>query len=144
MYDTILVAIDDEAARRTLEYAVGLADRIDATLHVLTVVDATHNPMKFGVAEVGELNRAASTLQEEVVTAIDDHDVELHAAVRRGHPDEEILAYATEIEAGLILVGRHGKRDLPAAILGSTTDRLVRQSPIPVAVVPNANDAESD
>ncbi|WP_255194261.1 universal stress protein [Natronobeatus ordinarius] len=144
MYDTILVAIEDESARKTLEYAVGLADRIDAALHVLTVVDATGNPMKFGVAEVDDLNRAASTLREEAVTAIDDRDVELHAAVRRGRPDEEILAYADEIEAGLILVGRQGERDLPTAILGSTTDRLVRQSPVPVAVVPDANDVESE
>lgn len=141
MYDTILVAIDGgEPARRALEFAVGLADRIDATLHVLTVVDPSRNPMKFAVDEVDDLNRATASLRETVVSAYGDHDVELHAEVRRGRPEAGIVEYAREVDAGLILVGRRGATDLPAAILGSTTDRLVRQSPIPVAVVPDGND----
>ena len=138
MYDTILVAIDDsEPARETLTGALGLADRIGADLHVLTVVDATRNPMKFGIDDVDDLNRAAATLRENVLATIDDRDVELHVEVRRGRPDERIVAYAEEIDAGLILVGRRGETALPASILGSTTDRLLRHSPIPVVVVPD-------
>ena len=138
MYDTILVAIDDsEPARETLAYAIGLADRLDAELHVLTVVDASRNPMKFGVDDVDDLNRAAATLRETVEAVGAGADVELEVEIRRGRPDERILEYAEEIDAGLILVGRRGETDLPTAILGSTTDRLVRRSPIPVAIVPD-------
>ena len=138
MYDTILVPIDDsEPARETLAYAIGLAGRLDANLHVLTVVDASRNPMKFGVDDIDDLNRAATTLRQTVEAAAADTDVDLETELRRGRPDERILEYAEEIDAELILVGRRGESDLPTAILGSTTDRLVRRSPIPVAVVPD-------
>ena len=138
MYDTILAAIDDsESARETLAYAIGLADRLDASLHVLTVVDASRNPMKFGVDDVDDLNRAAATLRETVEAVGADADVDLEVELRRGRPDERILEYADAIDAGLILVGRRGESDLPTAILGSTTDRLVRRSPVPVAIVPD-------
>ncbi len=137
MYDTILVAVDDgDTARETLEHAVAVADQLGATLHVVTVVEPPGSPMRFGVEEVDALNRAATTLVDDLVAAYADRDLEVHGDVRRGKPAEQILARAEEVDADMILVGRSEAGELESAILGSTPDRLVRLSSVPVAIVP--------
>ncbi|TYL36541.1 universal stress protein [Natronococcus pandeyae] len=134
---TILVPTDgSDAAGTALERALQFAEPDDATVHVLSVVDTTTNPMRFGVAEVAELDRATEELVDEIVDAYGDRDVEIRGAIRRGRPASTILAYAEENEIDLLVVGRTGRDGVADALLGSTTDRLVRQASIPVIVVP--------
>jgi universal stress protein A len=54
---------------------------------------------------------------------------------RYGHPAEEITRVAAEQKADLIVDGACGPSALGRAILGSVTDRVLRQSPISVLVV---------
>src|SRR5690606_22594337 len=53
---------------------------------------------------------------------------------RGGQPAEEIAAEAEEMHAGLIVVGEHGKRRGFWDVLGSTAERLVARSSVPVLV----------
>ena len=136
--DSILVPIDgSDAAHAALEYALVLAEPYGAAVHVLTVVDPSGNPLAFGVGEVDELNRAAQTIVDELVEAYVDHAVEVHGAVRRGRPYRQILAYADEMGIDLLVVGRTGAQGVSRSLVGSTTDRLIRSSSIPVTVVPS-------
>lgn len=56
------------------------------------------------------------------------------ATVRIGDIIAEILAYAEEIDASLIIVGSHGKSALSSVILGSVTAKLLSNSKIPLLV----------
>ncbi|WP_207586935.1 universal stress protein [Halomontanus rarus] len=150
MYETILVAIDDsEPASAALEHAVDLADAVGAQLHVLSVVEPS-SQLRFGVREVDELNDAVGELVDDVVAAVagleaadgseggDTDDLEVHPEIRRGRPSEIVLEYAEEIDADLLLVGQQGESDLSEKLLGSTTDRIARQSSVPVTIVPGS------
>ncbi|WP_254529964.1 universal stress protein [Natrinema gelatinilyticum] len=140
---SMLVPTDgSDVAGQALEKALAFADRLDANVHVLSVVDTTGNPLKFGVAEVDELNRAGQCLVDEIVDAHDDRDVEIYGAIRRGRPADMILNYATENEIDLILIGRTGRGRVADVLLGSTADRVVRQASIPVIVVPGSEPDE--
>jgi len=56
---------------------------------------------------------------------------------RSGHPAEEILLEAAEWGADLIVVGHH---DRPASwFFGSVAEALVKNSPLPVLIVPSAD-----
>lgn len=141
MYDTILVATDgSQQARAALEHALNLAESVDATVYVVTVVEASGSPMRFDASEVEALNDAADDLVEEIVQAYGSRDVEVDGTVRRGKPATAILEYADELDADLILVGQRGEDGITGAILGSTTDRLARLTDIPVTVVPDERD----
>ncbi|WP_290813083.1 universal stress protein [Halovivax sp.] len=137
MYDAILAATDgSERAEAALAHAIELGAATGATVHVVTVVETSDNPMKFSTAEVDELNRTAEEIVDEIVAAYDGQDVEIRGDVRRGRPAEALLTYADEADVDLIVVGERGADGVSGALLGSTADRLARTADVPVTIVP--------
>src|SRR5690606_120078 len=61
--------------------------------------------------------------------------VEVSLAVEVGPPAAAIGARASAAKAELVVMGRHGGRALRDAVLGSTAERVLRQSRLPVLVV---------
>lgn len=138
MYQTILVPIDGtEASRNALRHASTIAKGSDATIALLAVIEPSGNPMAFTADTIEEIDQELRELVDAVATVDDPIDVDVRANVRRGHsPHETVLDFVDEIDADLVVLGRTGTRSLPRAILGSTTDRIVRLSEVPVVVVP--------
>jgi nucleotide-binding universal stress UspA family protein len=62
--------------------------------------------------------------------------VETKTVTRSGRAAPEIVAYAKEIAADLIVMGTHGRGGFQHALLGSVAERVVHHSPCPVLVVP--------
>jgi nucleotide-binding universal stress UspA family protein len=62
-------------------------------------------------------------------------DVPVHRIDRSGYPADELVEYATEVGAGLIVVGSRGRGDLAALVLGSTSHRVIHAAPCSVLVV---------
>lgn len=58
--------------------------------------------------------------------------------VRSGDPSSAILAAASEFEADLIVMGTRGRGPIARALLGSTTAAVLRDSRVPVAVIPKS------
>lgn len=52
-----------------------------------------------------------------------------------GDPGSQIVRFAKEKKAGLIVVSSHGRRGIPRVLLGSVAERVVRLSPCPVLVL---------
>jgi nucleotide-binding universal stress UspA family protein len=78
------------------------------------------------------LNNEAARLRDtgaDVATAL------MSTVLKPGNAWEEILDAAKKLDAGLIVMGTHGRRGLPRALLGSVAERVVRLSPIPVLTV---------
>ena len=55
--------------------------------------------------------------------------------VRSGTPHTEIVGLAEELRVDLIVMATHGRGFISQAILGSTTDRVLRHAPCPVLIV---------
>jgi nucleotide-binding universal stress UspA family protein len=53
-----------------------------------------------------------------------------------GEPVESILAAADKLEANLIVMTTNGRDTLDQALLGSTTERVLRKANCPVLAVP--------
>ena len=70
---------------------------------------------------------------------------EVVTEVPRGSPHIEIVRLAEERGADLIVMATHGRGFISHAILGSTTERVVRRAPCPVLVIrrPESAGAES-
>lgn len=72
------------------------------------------------------LERVAS---EEIPAGL-SHDV----ALREGFPPEEVLSQVKDGGYDLVVMGTHGRTGLGRVLLGSVTERVVRECPVPVMV----------
>ncbi|RXK49256.1 universal stress protein [Halorientalis pallida] len=138
MYDDILVPTDGgEGFEAVLDRAVEIASDERTTVHVLYVVDdraflTLDDDMKAEVLEdlQAEGNDAVGTVAAELeATGLD-----AVTAIRRGTPADEIVAYADEAGVDVVTMGTQGD-DYTQNILGSTAEKVVADSSIPVLTV---------
>ena len=60
---------------------------------------------------------------------------EIQIEVAIGDPSTQIVDYAKELEADLIVMPSHGRKGVSRFLLGSVAERVVRLSPCPVLVL---------
>lgn len=138
MYDAILVGTDgSESANDAVEHALDIADEHGAELHALTVV----NTRRYGEPALSsnelvitELEDRAQQQLEEIERRARDREVEVVTDSHHGHPSEEIIAYAENIDADMIVLGYRGQTH-PRAEIGSTAERVVRGTDRPVQLI---------
>ena len=140
----ILCPVDfSEHSERALKTAVGLAKQNEAELVLLSVVQPL--PTSFPTAgtimsEVRPLPiMMTDASKEHLEKMLKDHCGEIldktTAHVTSGVPFVEIVRYAREIEADLIVMGSHGRTGLEHLLIGSVAERVVRKAPCSVLVV---------
>ena len=81
-----------------------------------------------------ELNR----LLDEAITDDQHHVRDVTILVTEGDPSEQIAKVSEEYGIDLIVMGTHGLGGYRRMLIGSTTERLLRRTTIPVAAVPLA------
>ena len=141
MYETILVPTDGSSqSDAALEHAVALASHHSATVHVLYVADSNRDSLTAQGGEVVDaLELEGDRITSEAIDRI-EAGVEAVGAVKVGDPVETILDYAVSVGADLMIMGTHGRRGLDRYLLGSTTERVVRRSSVPVLTVRGDDD----
>jgi nucleotide-binding universal stress UspA family protein len=136
----ILVPIDlDDAAAHVLDYAVALAAKLDAKLHVLHIVPwpllGAEVPVAMTETAMAEMMGRERKNFDELVAA---HTAELpvgSAMLKTGDARTAILAVAEELRADLIVMGTHGRRGVSRLVLGSVAESVARTAPCPVLLV---------
>jgi nucleotide-binding universal stress UspA family protein len=138
----ILCPIDFSAtSRRALDHALALARWYQADvklIHVYHVVPiapfapettlAAPLAPEYRAQLAGELARFADTEREP--------SARLEFDVLEGSPAGSILQAALEWPADLLVLGTHGRSGIQRLLLGSVTERVLRQSRCPVLTVP--------
>jgi nucleotide-binding universal stress UspA family protein len=137
MYETILVATDgSERARKAAEYAVDLAARYDATVHAIFVVD-THllDEPALSTAElsVDRIEDAGRGFLVEVEDLAEERGVPFERRSAHGIPKYEILDYADDIGADVIVMGSVGHT--PGHRKGSVADHVFEHADQPVLTI---------
>jgi nucleotide-binding universal stress UspA family protein len=134
--DTILLPVDfSDETSNALRHAAILAERVDATVVLLHVVDAPVLPAFYGpVQEVGSVDRLLDRAERELEALGRElpAEVKWSATVREGQAWREIVAAAQEGGADLIVVPTHGHGAIERMLLGSTTERVLRAADCPV------------
>lgn len=113
--ETILLATDgSEYARRAAREALDIAERRDAALHVICVVDER----RFGDPALSSAELAtiyaedhAAVSVDEVIEMAEHRSVVVEGDTRHGIPHEVIVEYAAEVDADTIVVGEHGDHE---------------------------------
>ncbi len=138
----ILLPTDfSQPAKEAQQYAMALADRLGAELHLLHVA-----PIVMPYADASSSWIMPENVMQEQIEAADEHlgrEVDAEWAARHhvkhtavaGFAVDEILKYATEQQIDLIVVGTHGRSGLSHFVIGSVAEKLVRMANCPVLTV---------
>ena len=137
----ILVATDfSPCSRPATEYAVLLARRFGASLHLVYVVEPPTFTSPEASSFVGQAIEAESTQGHKYLDAA---LVELAAAELTAVSGEIIVGLAADVTVGLancgkydlLLMGTHGRAGLKHLFLGSVAEHVIRHCDIPVVTV---------
>jgi nucleotide-binding universal stress UspA family protein len=140
-YRDIVVGTDFSAKARTAyAEACYIATVTRSRLSVLHVVQGGLEPERSSVEQPARPVSGKSRVIERMVAAHGrDSSMGAEAVVREGHQADEIVCSAAERGAGLIVIGAGESSRLHRLFGGeSTADKVLRTSPIPVLVVPEA------
>ena len=138
MYETILFPTDgSDHAATVADHAIDVAATRNATLHVLSVVDDRAFLVLDDerVADVrGDLEATAREATDDAVTRAAERGVETETAIETGNPAECIVDYAAAADVDLIVMGTSGD-EYERNVVGSVSQRVVREAPVPVTTV---------
>src|SRR5262245_29857484 len=131
-----------ECSRRAREYACALAERFQAELHVLHVLQDVLPYTTDGGAMLAlppnylaEHKQAAEDALKRVLSAEWTQGKAVIRVIRPGNPFLEISKYAKEMDIDVIVIGTHGRTALLHMLLGSVAEKVIRKSPCPVLTV---------
>ena len=138
----VLCPLDySEYSQHGLEYALHRADMMNSQVHVLHTGDVALRPSyrRPGMPGLGmpveELEAGANDRMDEIVEECRETHENTQGSVRTGTPFLEIINYAKELPADLVVMGTHGRTGLKHMLIGSVAEKVVRKSPCPVLTV---------
>lgn len=156
MFTRILVAVDsDEIADTVVAAAGGLAGPLNAQVALLHVVDAASAIAPLAAAEptglgvpplatsanmalteqlIEDQERSGESLVQRLAQRLPE-GIAAEALLREGTPAETIIATAQEWQAGLIVIGTHGRGGLERLVVGSTAETVLRAATCPVLAI---------
>jgi nucleotide-binding universal stress UspA family protein len=137
-YENVLIPTDGSAAATyASEHLVELAAALDATVHVLSVVDDTALGLDVRSAISGkESEQAATDAVDSVVSEAETRGVTNTVRhVEHGTPAEVILDVIESNDVHAVGMGTTGRRGTDRILLGSVAEKTVRSAPVPVMTV---------
>ena len=141
-FKSILFATDfSEGSDYAFQYALSLAKQFDSKLLVIHIINEPVDLRGFYVPHISfdkleeEIEQGAQKLMEQFCRKHMQGFENFETFVLPGIPYDEIIKKATEFDADLIIMGTHGRTGLDHVLFGSTAEKVVRKSSIPVMTI---------
>lgn len=146
--ERILVPVDFSVlSQNGLRYAIQFARHFAAKITVLHVLDLGYSEPKdlstmehlkgFAGASVRNVLEKARQEMRKFVRSVAFGRIRAHSEITIGPPVEQISDYALANDFDLIITSTHGLTGFKHVLIGSTAERLVRRSRVPILVVPS-------
>ncbi len=142
-FTNILFPTDfSDASVYAATYALALARSNRARLHALHVLDTSNEAAGFYVAHISYENLDKEMLlsaREMLKKFCAEHFKGfkfLEQSVAAGMPHKEILKTIKSTGVDLVVMGTFGKKGLERVLIGSTTERVMRNAECPALIIP--------
>lgn len=141
MTTTLLVPTDfSECSKAALDRAVALAKKLDARVVVFNAWELPIVGLPDGaiVATPEWAMKIIEVTEKELRAEAARHakaGVRIETMTKQGDTWRTILDVAEQLRAEMIVMGTHGRRGLPRALLGSVAEKVVRTADCPVLTV---------
>ena len=139
LFSNIVIATDfSKAAKSAFLWAYKLAKEVNSNLHIFHALDiraADDGSIRAQTDIEQRIAEAREKIDKQYVAAIDGFD-KYTVEIWEGTPYVEILKFARDRQADLIVMAHHTRETDPEqALLGSTVEQVVLRSACPVASV---------
>jgi len=137
-YENILIPTDGSAgAAHAAEHGLSLAAALDATVHVLSVVDDTSLGLDVrSTISERESEQAATDAVDDLVSEAETRGLSNSVRhVKHGAPNEVILDTIESNDIHAVVLGTTGRRGSDRILLGNVAEKTVRSAPVPVITV---------
>ena len=134
----ILVPTDfSEHSTRALDYAVELAHKLDATIHVLNVMGLqfAEYPIAVTAAMIDDLMDINRTTVASAIAARASKASFAQPTFEVGDVRVAIEKAVRDLGADLIIMGTHGRTGVKRLVLGSVAEAVARCVPCPVLFI---------
>ncbi len=136
----VLVAIDfSDFSKRALNYALILAEKFDAKITLIHVVQPAIVPQTLMVTTEMEVDMRIVQDRQEMLEGLRrdkiNPAISSEAIVKTGEPWEKIIEEATFLRSDLIITASHGHSALEDIPLGNTAERVLRHATCSVLTV---------
>ena len=136
----IVVPTDfSQASLKAIKYAVRFAENSGATIYLVNVFERPALSGDFQSFPLVLPERELEKVCKETLLSVAATEIEelipVEVAVRTGKAFREIVNFARETDADLIVIATHGRSGIKHMLLGSTAELVVRHAPCPVFVV---------
>lgn len=146
MFERILIATDgSKHSEKAAEKGIEMAKLSQGTITAVYVVDIGKEyaigDMSLNVTDDiiagirSSLQKQGESATKQIEEMAKTAGVPVERRVLEGHPAEDILKLAEDSKMSLIVVGSIGVTGLDKFLLGSVTEKVVRNSKVPVLVV---------
>jgi nucleotide-binding universal stress UspA family protein len=137
----VLVALDGSpSSEAVLRFLLDIAGPLDMTVRLLRVLEPIppmpiEGTRHFTLEDVETRRHEAESYLAQIAAALRARGVSVTFEIRRGRPEEEILAAAREGRADLIAMATHGRTGLGRLLFGSVAEAVLRHATIPVLLM---------
>jgi len=142
MFEKILYPTDfSDVSKKALDYLVQLKDAGTKEIVVLHVIDEKGidaiSRYAAGGAEpmIREITKEAQEEGTKIEKKLMQSGLIVKVRIETGVPLKEILKVEEEEKVSAIVIGSHGKTNLEEMVLGSVSEKVIRQSKKPVLVI---------
>lgn len=135
----IIITTDfSDTSMLAIKHGAFLAQYTKGSVYLVHII--TRHWEKFNVftpsITLDNLEKASANVQEKLEGLANDirkqYNIEVTTVVNTGNPTTEIIKFAKEIEAGLIVMGTHGYSSWEDLTIGSNALKVLTKSPCPV------------
>ncbi len=139
---SILFATDfSESSDYAFQYALSMARQYGARLGLVHVINEPVDLRGFYVPHISfdkleeEIEEGAQKMMEKFCRTYVKDFTDYDTFIVPGIPYDEIIKKGEEVAADLIVMATHGRTGLDHMLFGSTAEKVVRKSPIPVLTI---------
>jgi len=144
LYKRILVPVDgSEKAATAAIHGAELASKLGSELLLFHVVPSLPpyvdtSPDRLSniqQAIMNEFSRHGREILAKVKDDLEPYGLKIATDIAVGHPAEEIVKKAKEMDCDLVVMGSRGLGEIKGYLLGSVSNRVTRHASCPVLVV---------
>jgi len=140
MLKKILVAFDgSEQSYKAFDFALDMSRLCPGAAPEIIIISVAQPPEPLDIVEIDAVIDSAKEhygkLLRELREKAKEKNIEIKTDIVIGHPADQIVRYAKESNADIILVGQKGKSKIESWLLGSVSKRVATYAPCSVTIV---------